>query len=110
VLLTLSYVCTYLLYFPSVTKQEQQHVYDYVSNTVVHDQTIKGIASKNKDVAITENPSYDTGTLFTNKGITANEDAEHAYESVHPQSRQIVNDDHDINVFQNPTYVETKFT
>lgn len=85
-------------------------MYDYVSTTGVHDHSIKGIASKNNDVVITANPSYDVGTLFTNKAITTNEDGEHVYEIVNSPSRQIANDDHEINVFQNPTYVETKFT
>ena len=105
-----SHQVTYLLYLSSVTKQEQQHMYDYVSTTGVHDHSIKGIASNNNNVVVTANPSYDVGTLFTNKAITTNEYEEHTYEPVNSPSRQIASDDHETNVFHNPTYVETKFT
>ena len=90
----------------SVTNQEQQHVYDYVTTkpfTTKRDNCPVKKSSSDCDIVMDVNPAYSEEISFTNRS-TKNSD----YEIVDTQSRQIKADD--VKMDLNPAYVETKFT
>ena len=94
----------------SVTKQQQQHVYDYISTkpiaTGVYNRQVKKSPSSIDDKIVMDvNPAYGD---FTNNSIITDEDTGLEYEVVDPQTRR-VKTDNNITMVRNPAYAETKF-
>ena len=85
-----------LLY--SITKQQQQHVYDYIPTKSLSP------SSNDDNIVMDVNPAYGD---FTNNTIKTDENMDREYEAVDTQTRQVKTDD--VKIVTNPAYAETKF-
>ena len=96
-------------YSCSVTKQEQQHIYDYITTNsltarassyerpavVKKPALIKNIDDDDDDIAMDINPAYGKGAVFANKSVKSDEDTEYVVT--------------ESPFKQNPAHAETEF-
>ena len=82
----------------SITKQQQQHVYDYIPTKSLSP------SSNDDNIVMDVNPAYGD---FTNNTIKTDENMDREYEAVDTQTRRVKTDD--VKIVTNPAYAETKF-